>query len=257
MSVGDHTLWYRLVRPMALSSQKGSPLVVLHGGPQVPSDYLFPLSGVEYRTVLFYDQLGCGRSDTPAAGVAEYSVAGSVAALEQVLAGVGVRDFHLLGQSWGGILAYEFLRAGGPAAAKCRSVVLANSPTSVRQVEEEAGVLVEQAGSMEAFQAAHECRLPGGRPPLLLDAYSHAGSTWRGTTAISDWCLDPAAAPLAVPALVLRGEHDFVSDAAVAGWTEAFERCRSKVLAGCSHHALLEDTQEFLEIVDGFTAQYD
>jgi pimeloyl-ACP methyl ester carboxylesterase len=190
-------LWYRLVRPMALSSQKGRPLVVLHGGPQVPSDYLFALSGVDYRSVLFYDQLGCGRSDAPAIDQASYSVEASVADLEDMLAGVGIRDYHLLGQSWGGILAYEFLRAGGPAAQTCRSVIISNSPTSVALVEEEAGRLVDAAGSVDAFKAAHECRLPV-RPKALEDAYAHAGALWRGTSAIADWSLDPDAPTLKV-----------------------------------------------------------
>jgi len=253
---GEHKLWYRLVRPMSVSSQKGRPLVVLHGGPQVPSDYLFPLTGVEYRSVLFYDQLGCGRSDAPGADAAEYSIASSVSDLEQVLAGVGVKDFHLLGQSWGGILAYEFLRNGGPAALSCRSVILANSPSSVPVVEAEAARLLEQAGGVDAFKAAHECRLPE-RPNALVDAYKHAGSVWRGSGAIAGWELDASAPKLSVPALVLRGEHDFVTETVAGGWAGAFERCRTKVLDGCSHHALLEDTFEFLEVVDSFTGQYD
>jgi len=253
---GDHKLWYRLVRPMTVSSQKGRPLVVLHGGPQVPSDYLFPLTGVEYRSVLFYDQLGCGRSDAPGVEAADYSIASSVADLEQVLAGVGVEDFHLIGQSWGGILAYEFLRAGGPAAQSCRSVILANSPSSVAVVEAEAARLVEHAGGVDEFKAEHECRLPE-RPKPLVDAYNHAGSVWRGSGAIAGWELDASAPKLSVPAMVLRGEHDFVTETAAEGWAGAFERCRTKVLVGCSHHALLEDTSGFLEIVDGFTGQYD
>ena len=44
-------------RPMSLSSQQGAPLLVLHGGPQVPSDYLFDLAKVDYRSVVFYDQV--------------------------------------------------------------------------------------------------------------------------------------------------------------------------------------------------------
>lgn len=42
---------------MSLSSQQGVPLLVLHGGPQVPSDYLFDLAKVDYRSVVFYDQV--------------------------------------------------------------------------------------------------------------------------------------------------------------------------------------------------------
>lgn len=51
---------------MSMSSRQAAPLVVLHGGPSVPSDYLYPLAGVvPYRTIIYFDQLGCGKSDEP------------------------------------------------------------------------------------------------------------------------------------------------------------------------------------------------
>lgn len=54
-------VWYRIV-----GGGEGTPLVVLHGGPGAPSYYLASLArlGAE-RPVVFYDQLGTGRSDQP------------------------------------------------------------------------------------------------------------------------------------------------------------------------------------------------
>ena len=104
----EHELWYKLVRPMTLSSKQALPLVVLHGGPGVPSDYLFPLDKLDYRSVLFYDQLGCGRSDKPPFDDATYSVEASLADLNGIIRKVGITGrYHLLGQSWGGMLAFE------------------------------------------------------------------------------------------------------------------------------------------------------
>jgi pimeloyl-ACP methyl ester carboxylesterase len=41
-------------------------LLLLHGGPGAGHDYLEPLSALaDERPVIFYDQLGCGRSDRP------------------------------------------------------------------------------------------------------------------------------------------------------------------------------------------------
>jgi len=61
-----YNIAYKIFRPMTLSSKKASPILVLHGGPSVPSDYLFPLvNAVPYRSIIFYDQLGCGQSDEP------------------------------------------------------------------------------------------------------------------------------------------------------------------------------------------------
>ena len=56
----------RVFRPMSMSSRQAAAVLVLHGGPSVPSDYLYPLVDfVPYRCMCFYDQLGCGRSSQP------------------------------------------------------------------------------------------------------------------------------------------------------------------------------------------------
>ena len=89
------------------------PLVVLHGGPSVPSNYLRPLENiVTDRSILFYDQLGCGRSDEPD-NPYMYSIDLAVEDLDQLLSmtGIAVGPYHLYGQSFGGILAFEFLKS--------------------------------------------------------------------------------------------------------------------------------------------------
>src|SRR5437667_5380200 len=54
-------VWYRVV-----GKGPRTPLVLLHGGPGAPSYYLKPLAALgDERPVVFYDQLGCGRSDRP------------------------------------------------------------------------------------------------------------------------------------------------------------------------------------------------
>ena len=54
-------IWYRIV-----GSGTRTPLLLLHGGPGVPSYYLNPLAKLaDERPVIFYDPLGAGRSDRP------------------------------------------------------------------------------------------------------------------------------------------------------------------------------------------------
>ena len=116
-----------------------------------------------------------------------------------------------------------------------------------------------RADISEAFSRTHECRLPT-RPQLLVDAYAHAGSIWRGTSAIKTWALDTSesgASKIDVPTMVLRGEFDFVTDGSVQGWKEAFSRTRYKCVPDASHHTLLEATDDYIEIVDNFLAEYD
>jgi pimeloyl-ACP methyl ester carboxylesterase len=63
----DFRTWYRIVGDLARPGLAKFPLVVLHGGPGVPPDYLEPLEELADtgRPIVFYDQLGCGNSDQP------------------------------------------------------------------------------------------------------------------------------------------------------------------------------------------------
>ncbi|MFO7629827.1 MAG: alpha/beta fold hydrolase [Prochlorococcaceae cyanobacterium] len=198
------------------------PLLVCHGGPGVPSDYLFPLSGQLQRPVIFFDQLGCGRSERPSPDVEEYSIVASVQDLVEVAEALvakalipmrqGRPAYHLYGQSFGGILAFEALSsdAGLPIP---RSLTLSNVPSSVPLLlEEVAALLANLDGDAARFDAAHVCRRTP-RPAELLAAYApgHPGSHWRGVDVIEDWCApEQSLSSLTLPVLLLAGEHDCV-----------------------------------------------
>jgi proline-specific peptidase len=61
VAVPGGNVWVR-----ACGGGPGTPLLLLHGGPGVPGRYLEGLEVLgDERTVVRYDQLGCGRSDRP------------------------------------------------------------------------------------------------------------------------------------------------------------------------------------------------
>lgn len=268
-----HKLWYRWSKapdPAGLA-----PLVVLHGGPQIPSDYLFNLEGISggARSVLFFDQLGCGRSDRPEASDA-YSVDKAVRDLQCVLETLEVTQYHLYGQSWGGLLAFLSVSAGSTPL----SLTLSNAPASVALAEAEAGALAEaceepvavvkrlgsrattrgarRKASRKRFMERHSYR-GAGEAPQLAAAYAHAGNTWRGTAAIAGLeASAEAMARVACPTLVLRGEHDFVTSACVEAW-RGLGDVSFEELPDCSHHALLEAPDEYLRVVGAFLAARD
>ncbi len=63
--VGEYRVWYRIVGGGA--DHEDIPLLTLHGGPGIPHDYISDMAALasDTRRVIFYDQLGCGRSDQP------------------------------------------------------------------------------------------------------------------------------------------------------------------------------------------------
>lgn len=96
-------VWYKIY-----GSGDKTPLLVLHGGPGIPHYYLKTLSALSKdRPVIFYDQLGCGRSDkitdTSIINVKHY-----VNELDVVVKKLGLKDYYLLGQSWGTMLGTDF-----------------------------------------------------------------------------------------------------------------------------------------------------
>lgn len=277
----EHQLAYRVVRPMSLTSAQAAPIVALHGGPSIPSNYLYPLEDfVPYRSIVFYDQLGCGKSDEPT-DITQYSIQDSVEDLKVLLKKLGVRRFHLYGQSYGGILAFEYMKSVANNSqdsnddAKCLSAILSSAPTNVAQVEGEFVRLLDELKKLnkkdndeeltdaeleELFKVNHQCRLPEF-PTKLKDAYANAGSVWRGTDAIKDYVatLPNEGASRMPSALIMRGEYDFVSEECIESWKSAFNTkfLRYKTLQGCSHHGLFEDGATYGELIDSFCSEYD
>ena len=100
------------------------PLLVLSGGPGYPSDYLFPLRQLSLqRPVIFYDQVGCGRStvEVPEEALHLQSFARD---LESLIIHLKLQKFDLLGHSFGGLLALA--HQGTPGYAKARRMILSN-----------------------------------------------------------------------------------------------------------------------------------
>src|SRR5712664_584759 len=109
----DGKVWYRI----AGAGNTAIPLLTLHGGPGYPHDYLEPLEQLAgERPVIFYDQLGCGKSDKPD-NLALWRVDRFVRELSEVRAALGLERLHLFGHSWGTMLAVDYLLAGGSAVS--------------------------------------------------------------------------------------------------------------------------------------------
>src|SRR5262245_56578273 len=95
LQVPGGRVWYRIV-----GSGHRTPLLLLHGGPGAPSYYLEPLAKLAAdRPVVFYDQLGCGRSDQPNDSTL-WTIDHFVAELAEVRKQLGLGRVHLLGTSW-------------------------------------------------------------------------------------------------------------------------------------------------------------
>lgn len=129
----EYKTYYRII-----GEQKDGrkPLVLLHGGPGSAHNYFEVLDELakDGRQIVMYDQLGCGLSATPS----RPDLWNSKTWIEELIAlreHLGLDDIHLLGQSWGGMQAIEYLCDYKPEGIA--SVILSSTLPSADMWEKE------------------------------------------------------------------------------------------------------------------------
>ena len=130
-------VWYRIT-----GSGKGTPLLTLHGGPGGSCDYLFSLDALgDERPVIYYDQLGSGKSDHPK-DLSLWTTARFVDELAAVRKALKLDKVHLLGHSWGTMLAAEYIATKHPAGIQ--SLILSSSCVSTSKWMEDAKIRIAE-----------------------------------------------------------------------------------------------------------------
>src|ERR671925_1673063 len=139
--------WYRSIGDRAV------PLLALHGGPGSTHHYFAPLELLaDERPVVLYDQIGCGSSDRPTD--VEWSVdvfRDEVAAVREQL---GLRRIHVLGTSWGGMLALEHVLSGAEGIV---SLILSSTLASIDEwAVEQKRLVADLPPDLRAVLARHQ-----------------------------------------------------------------------------------------------------
>jgi proline-specific peptidase len=105
LAVHGGNIWYKVS-----GIGHGTPVVLLHGGPGSSSFYLKPFEDLGGdRQIVRYDQLGGGKSDK-ISDTTMFTIGHFVAELESLRSHLGVDKWHVLGHSWGTILAVEYYK---------------------------------------------------------------------------------------------------------------------------------------------------
>ena len=274
---GGGRTWYRVAGEAAPGRV---PLLCLHGGPGSTHHYFAPLERLARggRAVVVYDQVGCGRSEKRAD--AAWSLGLFLDELDALRAALRLDRVHLLGTSWGGMLALEHaLRRPGTLASLILSSTLAcaadwqaearrlrdDLPADVRAVldrHESAGTFddPEYEAAIAAFDARHFHR--GGQRPELermrqersVEAYRAmwGPNEWTMRGALRGWDVRARLAELDVPTLILRGGHDLCTEAIAATLVGGIRGAREATLERSSHTPVLEETERYLRLVGGF-----
>lgn len=261
----------------------GQAVVLLHGGPGCP-DYLQPVAQRlpgHLRAVTF-DQRGVGGSTA----TRTFAVEDYLSDIEAVRRHLGVERIHVLGHSWGGLLAQLYANKYPQRVA---SMVLTNSAAGVgeqwRQVEREVMAYNRKRSGLAGFAVlglwASLTLLPGragdgaGRrllarvwrnyfpdnasappadPNWLRGANSSAAiNTTAAIRAADTNMLAGLGSRLAVPVLVVYGEHD-IYGASKDVLRTRFPAAQHVTLKDCGHLPWFQATDAFASLLNGFYA---
>ncbi|RFZ87589.1 alpha/beta fold hydrolase [Shinella sp. WSJ-2] len=281
--------WYRV------SGDLGSgklPVVILHGGPGVAHNYVdaYRLLARDGRAVIHYDQLGCGNSTLlPEKGAEFWTPQLFIDELENLVDHLGIRGgFHVLGQSWGGMLGAEYavLQPVGFA-----SLTIANSPASMKLWVEEANRLRadlpqdvqdtltrhETAGTTDHadYQAAtmvfyeqHVCRVVPF-PPEVTASFEQAArnptvytlmngpNEFHVIGTLKTWSVIDRLSAIDVPTLIISGRYDEATPATVQPFKDGIRGARWEIFEQSSHMPHVEEQEDCMRVVGDFLNQND
>jgi len=274
-------VWYR-----KLGSGPGTPLIALHGGPGGTAcrfEVLAPLA--RERPVIFYDQLGSGRSDHPT-DTSLWRVDRFVAELAAVRQALGLTRVHLLGHSWGGALAAEYMAAAKPEGVESvifssplidtpRWIADADSlraqlPAEIRRVldeEEQKGTLDSPAymAATDSFYARHVRRLPVVDEPRCAGVASNdtiyrqmwGPTEFLSTGSLRTWTRAADLTRITQPTLFIAGEFDEARPGTLDEFRATMRDAQLVVIPGAAHAAMREKPVDYIEAVRAFLARVE
>jgi L-proline amide hydrolase len=288
MERNGHRTWYRVVGDLDPDGAR-APVILCHGGPGATHDYLESIAELHERSgrpCVLYDQLGNGKSEhLPDADPSFWTPELFERELEALAAHLGIeRRYHVLGQSWGGMLAY--LHAIERPAGLV-SIVAADSPASAAEFAAGANELLDEgfppdvvatiregersgetstpeftAAVME-FYKRHVCRLDPwpdevNRSFAAMEEDPTVYGTMNGPTeftvvgSIKDFDVTDRLGEIKVPVLLISGAYDEVRPDVIARAHERLRDSQWELFEDSSHMPHLEERERFLEIVEAF-----
>ena len=277
-----HGTWFRVAGDLGADRP---PLLALHGGPGSTHHYFAPLEALaDERAVVLYDQIGCGKSDRPAD--IEWSVELFRDEVDAVRAELGLERIHLLGTSWGGMLALEHVLAGadGIVSLILSSTLADNHQWVAEQRRLRSALPPEVVATLDRLEAAGAYEDPEYEraEQVYLDRHFYRGpkprtelermeaergreayramcgpNEWSMSGVLKDWDVRARLGEIEVPTLVIRGRHDMCTDAIAATLIACLRNAREVVLEESSHTPVLEETERYLAAVRAFVAESD
>ncbi len=264
-----------------------TPVILLHGG---PGSSHFSMQGLKVlakeRPVIFYDQLGCGKSERPI-DKELWTLDRFVDELDQVIAHFHFKKVHILGHSWGTTLAAAYYLAKKPSnvtsiifSSPCLSAPLwaEDQEENRKQLPEEVQATLkrcEENGTTDSpeykeatveFYKRFVCRLDPW-PEIIKKGAKYKGpevyntmwgpSEFHVTGNLKSFDCTPQLKEMTIPTLYTCGHYDEATPKSTKLFSELTPNSKFHVFENSAHMPYLEETGEYLYVISQFLKKVD
>ncbi|MFA4135357.1 MULTISPECIES: proline iminopeptidase-family hydrolase [unclassified Brevibacillus] len=276
-------VWYSRV-----GEGETTPLIVLHGGPGNTHD---PLKSTLHvlgndRPVIFYDQLGSGNSDRPT-DLTLWKTERFVEELTCIRQALDLKEVHILGHSWGTMLAAAYLVDAKPEGVQ--SIIFSSPCLSAERWKQDADRLIEQLpvdtqqtiatheeqgttdsqeyqDAMKEYYKRHVCRLDPmptvmteSRPKANKEVYMTmwGPSEFCPTGNLKTFDYTPQLHQINIPSLFVCGRYDEATPESTGYYQSLVPKAELHVFENSSHVGYLEETDEYVQVIRSFLQKAD
>jgi len=281
-TISGYKLYYKI-----FGAGNPETILCLHGGPGMTHDYILSMADLVrdgYR-VVFYDQLGCGKSDVPKS-LGLFTIERAVEDVEGFRRELNLGKVHLFGSSYGGLLAIAYalkyqrnlrsvISASGiasvPNTIAGMEELKAKLPADVREVMrkyEDAGDYTnpEYLKAVEVFYKNYLCRLPAWSKEVT-NSLEHVSLPVYGTmngpnefTIVGNiryWDVTNQLGKIRVPTLITAGKYDEVSPKEARNIHKGIKASKLIIFRQSSHLAFWEEREKYLAVMRKFLASVE
>jgi proline iminopeptidase len=250
-------------------------------------DYILPLQDLAHHgyRVIFYDQLGCGKSDLPK-NLALFTIERAVEDAENFRIAMNINKFHLMGSSYGGLLAIAYaLKHQTNLKSLITTGGIASVPLTVREMErlkrdlpidvQETMKKYEDLGEYQnpeyikaqmVFYKRHLCRLDPW-PQELEYTLTHVSMPVYGTmngpnefTIIGNmryWDVTNQLPKIKVPTLVTGGRYDEVTPKVAESIHKGIKGSKLLIFEKSAHLPMWEEREKYIKTLADFLGTVD
>ena len=265
----------------------GEPFVVLHGGPGMWHDELFPFFAdlaTDHR-VVFYDQRGNGKSLMDEITADNFTTDLLVSDLDELRQAWGFDQINIIGHSWGGLLAMYYA-AQHPSRVR-RLVLVDAAPVNTELLMQSYDVLTARFSARDRDRLEEIYSSAGfrdGDPALFNEAMRLSeGATFLVDEAREEYfrivafdevtarnmvrisgpaqamktniAIQHELASIDCPTLVIHGAHDFIVSDAPNLVCGLIADARLVVIPGSGHYPFIEQPDAFTTALRTFVTE--